>query len=395
MVQEYGRYFGMPTCCLRGGCLTGPSHSGVELHGFLSYLVKCNLEGREYRVFGYKGKQVRDNIHSRDVARFIHAFIEAPRVGEVYNLGGGKGNSVSILEAFELVERLTGKPQRSTYVEQDARRRSHLLLQRPAEDARTLSRLGHHAVARSDSAADGGVVDGAGRRLSLDGNPGDELRREYERRFSARAEYRAGVWRILTDRVFQAYVPDRGTVLELGCGWGEFINQIRAGRRIGMDLNPDSAARLAAGVEFLHQDCSQPWPLADGTLDAVFTSNFFEHLPDKASLARTLRQTFRCLKPGGRLICLGPNIRFLHGRYWDFWDHYVPLTDISLVEVHGADGIHDRARGRALPAVYDVWRTDAPALDAADVSAAAVCLVDLRKAVPRDRTKTVTPRCAF
>ena len=78
MVQEYGRYFGMPTCCLRGGCLTGPNHSGVELHGFLSYLVKCNLEGREYRVFGYKGKQVRDNIHTYDVARFIHEFCEEP-----------------------------------------------------------------------------------------------------------------------------------------------------------------------------------------------------------------------------------------------------------------------------------------------------------------------------
>ena len=117
MVQEYGRYFGMPTCCLRGGCLTGPNHSGVELHGFLSYLVRCNLEGREYRVFGYKGKQVRDNIHSLDVARFIHAFAEAPRVGEVYNLGGGKANSCSILEAFALVEQISGQRQRYTYVE--------------------------------------------------------------------------------------------------------------------------------------------------------------------------------------------------------------------------------------------------------------------------------------
>src|SRR5205085_3031460 len=84
MVQEYGRYFGMPTCCLRGGCLTGPNHSGVELHGFLSYLVKCNLEEKEYTVYGYKGKQVRDNIHSFDVARFIHAFAVSPRSGEVY-----------------------------------------------------------------------------------------------------------------------------------------------------------------------------------------------------------------------------------------------------------------------------------------------------------------------
>lgn len=119
IVQEYGRYFSMPTCCLRGGCLTGPNHSGVELHGFLSYLVKCNLEGREYQIYGYKGKQVRDNIHSYDVARFIQEFTRSPRCGEVYNLGGGKANSCSILEAFVLVEKLTGKPQKSTYLEQN------------------------------------------------------------------------------------------------------------------------------------------------------------------------------------------------------------------------------------------------------------------------------------
>jgi CDP-paratose 2-epimerase len=115
MVQEYGRYFGMPTCCLRGGCLTGPNHSGVELHGFLSYLVKCNLEGKTYNIFGYKGKQVRDNIHSLDVARFMAAFIDAPRAGEVYNLGGGKANSISVLEAFRLAESLTGRAQVSAY----------------------------------------------------------------------------------------------------------------------------------------------------------------------------------------------------------------------------------------------------------------------------------------
>jgi len=117
MVQEYGRYFGMPTCCLRGGCLTGPNHAGVPLHGFISYLVKCNVEGRQYSIFGYKGKQVRDNIHSYDVATFIHAFIESPRSGEVYNLGGGRANSCSVLEAFTLVERFSGRAQRSTYVE--------------------------------------------------------------------------------------------------------------------------------------------------------------------------------------------------------------------------------------------------------------------------------------
>ena len=119
MVQEYGRYFGMPTCALRGGCLTGPNHTGVELHGFLSYLVKCNLEGKEYRVFGSKGKQVRDNIHSLDVARFMAAFVQAPRVAEVYNLGGGKENSCSILEAFAIAEKFTGKKQQYTYVDEN------------------------------------------------------------------------------------------------------------------------------------------------------------------------------------------------------------------------------------------------------------------------------------
>lgn len=125
MTQEYGRYFGMPTCCLRGGCLTGPNHSGVELHGFLSYLIRCNVEGRSYTVFGYKGKQVRDNIHAFDVARFIAAFAEAPRSGEVYNLGGGRQNSCSILEAFAITEGMTGKKQSYTYVDQ-ARAGDHI-----------------------------------------------------------------------------------------------------------------------------------------------------------------------------------------------------------------------------------------------------------------------------
>ena len=117
MVQEYGRYFEMATCCLRGGCLTGPSHSGVELHGFLSYLVKCNTESKTYKVFGYKGKQVRDNIHSEDVAQFIDCFIKSPRIGEVYNLGGGKANSCSILEAFEICESFSGRKQKYKYIE--------------------------------------------------------------------------------------------------------------------------------------------------------------------------------------------------------------------------------------------------------------------------------------
>lgn len=119
MVQEYGRYFNMPTCCLRGGCLTGPNHTGVELHGFLSYLVKCNLEGKKYSVFGYKGKQVRDNIHSYDIAQFMEAFINKPRFGEVYNLGGGKNNTCSIFEAFSITESFSGKKQVYEYVDKN------------------------------------------------------------------------------------------------------------------------------------------------------------------------------------------------------------------------------------------------------------------------------------
>jgi CDP-paratose 2-epimerase len=118
-VQEYGRYFGMPTVCLRGGCLTGPNHSGVELHGFLSYLIKCNLEEKEYAIYGYKGKQVRDNIHSYDVAKFIDVFIQNPRIGEVYNIGGGKANTCSLLEAFTLVENISGKKMKYHYVDKN------------------------------------------------------------------------------------------------------------------------------------------------------------------------------------------------------------------------------------------------------------------------------------
>jgi len=119
MVQEYGRYFQMPTCCLRAGCVTGPDHSGVELQGFLSYLIKCNVEGREYKVYGYRGKQVRDNIHSEDVARLMLAFAKAPRVAEVYNLGGGKGNACSILEAFQMAQDATGLPMRWRYIDEN------------------------------------------------------------------------------------------------------------------------------------------------------------------------------------------------------------------------------------------------------------------------------------
>ena len=125
VAQEYGRYFKMNVGVFRGGCLTGPAHSGVELHGFLSYLVRVTLSGGTYSVFGYKGKQVRDNIHSCDVVRAIEEFAANPRSGEVYNLGGGRENSISMLEAIERIEQMSGKKLTWRYVE-EARKGDHI-----------------------------------------------------------------------------------------------------------------------------------------------------------------------------------------------------------------------------------------------------------------------------
>ena len=117
LVQEYGRYFNMPTVCFRAGCLTGPNHSGAELHGFLAYLARAVTEGRSYRIYGYKGKQVRDNIHSYDVVTACLEFFNAPRAGAVYNLGGGRDNSTSLVEAIDSLEELTGKTLSREYVD--------------------------------------------------------------------------------------------------------------------------------------------------------------------------------------------------------------------------------------------------------------------------------------
>jgi CDP-paratose 2-epimerase len=117
LVQEYGRYFGMHTACFRGGCLTGPAHAGTELHGFLAYLMKCIVQGLPYKVFGYKGKQVRDNIHSYDLVEAFWRFYQAPRVGEVYNMGGSRHSNCSMLEAIDLCEEISGRKLNWNYVE--------------------------------------------------------------------------------------------------------------------------------------------------------------------------------------------------------------------------------------------------------------------------------------
>jgi CDP-paratose 2-epimerase len=121
LVQEYGRYFGMKTACFRGGCLTGPNHSGTQLHGFLAYLMKCAARDEPYTIFGYKRKQVRDNIHSADLIRAFHEFFKAPRCGEVYNIGGGRHSNCSMIEAISFCEQITGKPLRWKYVDENRR----------------------------------------------------------------------------------------------------------------------------------------------------------------------------------------------------------------------------------------------------------------------------------
>jgi SAM-dependent methyltransferase len=149
----------------------------------------------------------------------------------------------------------------------------------------------------------------------------DTLAMEYDLRFSRLEEYRAKVWVELCNSFFQHFIPKGSAILDIGCGWGEFINTIQAGKKYGMDLNPESPKHLSPEVIFIHQDCSTPWPLEEASLDVVFTSNFFEHLPSKDCLLATVREARRCLKKGGLLICMGPNIKYTGGAYWDFLDH--------------------------------------------------------------------------
>lgn len=184
----------------------------------------------------------------------------------------------------------------------------------------------------------------------MSANAPADLQRIYEARFEARQSYRRRIWSVLVGGFFQQFIPSDGTVLDLGCGYGEFINTVRCARKYAMDLNPDAPRHLDPDVTFLEQDCSERWRLEDNALQAVFTSNFFEHLPDKAALGRTLDEVRRCLAPGGRLIALGPNIKYLPGRYWDFWDHHLPLTEASLTEALATRGFAiDRCLDRFLP----------------------------------------------
>jgi SAM-dependent methyltransferase len=160
-----------------------------------------------------------------------------------------------------------------------------------------------------------------------------DLQEIYSRRFQGNLDYRNRVWRLLTADFFSQWIRPADRVLDLGCGYCQFINHIACSEKYGMDLNPSAADHAAKNVTLIQQDCSARWPFDDNFLDAIFSSNFFEHLPTKDALENTLREAMRCLKPNGKLIALGPNIRYLGGHYWDFFDHHLALTDKSLVEV--------------------------------------------------------------
>ena len=160
-----------------------------------------------------------------------------------------------------------------------------------------------------------------------------ELTNLYRQRFSERdLQTKRDIWRVLAERVFQQYLPADGTVVDLGAGNCELVNSLVAGRRVAVDLNPDTGSFASPGVEVLLTSSEDLSNLDDASVDAVFTSNFFEHLPDKDALLRTLVEAHRILRPAGRIVVLMPNIRYLPGRYWDYFDHHLPLTHLSLSE---------------------------------------------------------------
>ena len=183
----------------------------------------------------------------------------------------------------------------------------------------------------------------------------------YTRRFAEKEQYRSRVCSALVTRVFQSYVRADGSILDLGCGYGEFINNIRAAKRYAMDANPDAKVKLNPGVEFVEQNSAEPWPLAEGTLDAIFSSNFFEHLATKEALQCTLLQAHRALRDGGTLIAMGPNIRYIPGAYWDFIDHRIALSDRSMVEAMELAGfVRQRVVDRFLPYTMSEGGRNAP-----------------------------------
>src|SRR5688500_8918814 len=332
MVQEYGRYFGMRTTALRGGCLTGPNHSGVELHGFLSYLVRCQLTGRHYRVFGHKGKQVRDNIHSLDVSRTIEAIYRNPRPGgEVYNLGGGRDNSCSILEAFATMKELSGKEMNHAYVE-EARKGDHICYisdltklrahypelkwekslsdifeeitrawhDRLEVETKTIVQVGEAVAGSNAPALNAGaaLTDEATTTLATR----ERFRDDYQRRKDPIREDRL-LWRAQAFRHLCHILPGQ-TILELGCGEGRFTGQLLKVTRgsnpiTAVSFDPATArpAGLPSQVEFV----------PSGSLEEALRGRRFDYiiahdLLDARNSGWLLQGVAEALNPGGEVV---------------------------------------------------------------------------------------------
>jgi SAM-dependent methyltransferase len=184
-----------------------------------------------------------------------------------------------------------------------------------------------------------------------------ELQQIYQARFGGKSGYRQAIWNVLC-RHFAKWIPADAAVLDLGCGHCEFINAVAAQRKYAMDLNLDAQALAAPGVTVILQDCSATWALEPNILDAVFSSNFLEHLPDKPSLERTLQHAWRALRPHGAIVLMGPNIKYVPGAYWDFFDHYIALTELSVAEVLKKTGFTiECSVPRFLPYTMSLGRT--------------------------------------
>jgi SAM-dependent methyltransferase len=178
----------------------------------------------------------------------------------------------------------------------------------------------------------------------------DRIKTMYAHRFGNAEEGRSVVWKILTRQFFQRWIGPASAVLDLGAGYCEFINNISAARKYALDLNPVTPSKAGADVTVLTHDASSAWPVPANSLDVIFTSNFFEHLENKEALSACLGEVSNALKPGGIFIALGPNIRFCYDVYWDFIDHYIPLSDRSLVEAIELAGLQvEEVISRFLP----------------------------------------------
>jgi SAM-dependent methyltransferase len=179
---------------------------------------------------------------------------------------------------------------------------------------------------------------------------GGQLKALYEDRFAGTESNRISVWYQLSRHFFQQWVEPTATVLDIGAGYCEFINTISAGRKYAIDLNPETVAKAGRDVTVIQQDVRERWPLESESVDVAFSSNFFEHLTEKQAIWWCLNEAYRVLKPGGRMIAIGPNIRFCAGLYWDFFDHHLPLSDRTMEEVFMLNGFKiERLVPRFLP----------------------------------------------